>query len=44
MVVGCGRFGFKVYNYVGGFDEEASDIYGNVHGAYQEFEIRTNTE
>ena len=32
------RFGFKVYNYAGGFDEESTEIYGQVHAAFRDFQ------
>jgi len=36
LLQGAVGFGFKVYNYAGGFDDEATEIYGQVHACYQE--------
>ena len=36
LMQGALGFGFRVYGYAGGFDEECTEIYGRVHKCYQE--------
>ena len=32
------RFGFEVYNYAGGFDDEATHLFKEVHECFTDFE------
>lgn len=32
------RFGYKVYNYAGGFDDEATEVYSQVHAKLLDYQ------